>query len=408
MNCIANKNIILGITGGIAAYKTPELVRGLKKQGANVRVVMTQSAKEFVAPLALQAVSNNPVSYDLFDPASEAAMSHIELARWADLILIAPATANTIAHLNEGKAKDLLTTLALAAHAQIAIAPAMNQQMWLNQQTQNNITRLSKKGFTIFGPASGEQACGEFGPGRMLEPDELVEMANTLFEKKALTGKNFLITAGPTQEAIDPVRYLSNHSSGKMGFALAQAAMEAGANVTLIAGPVHLATPEHVTRIDVSSALEMQQAVCSLIKEQDVFISAAAVADYRIEQIAETKIKKTNEKLELSLIKNPDILKTVSEENKNLFTVGFAAETDKLLQHAKTKLTEKNLNMIVANDVSKIDRGFNSENNACVVLTKSGQQEYPLMPKKKLAGVLIEVIAEHYLSCLKVAHKQEN
>ena len=408
MNCIANKNIILGITGGIAAYKTPELVRGLKKQGANVRVVMTQSAKEFVAPLALQAVSNNPVSYDLFDPASEAAMSHIELARWADLILIAPATANTIAHLNEGKAKDLLTTLALAAHAQIAIAPAMNQQMWLNQQTQNNITRLSKKGFTIFGPASGEQACGEFGPGRMLEPDELVEMANTLFEKKALTGKNFLITAGPTQEAIDPVRYLSNHSSGKMGFALAQAAMEAGANVTLIAGPVHLATPEHVTRIDVSSALEMQQAVCSLIKEQDVFISAAAVADYRIEQIAETKIKKTNEKLELSLIKNPDILKTVSEENKNLFTVGFAAETDKLLQHAKVKLVEKNLNMIVANDVSKIDRGFNSENNACVVLTKSGQQEYPLMPKKKLAGVLIEVIAEHYLSCLKVAHKQEN
>lgn len=389
---LTNRHILLGITGGIAAYKSAELVRRLQNRGANVRVVMTKAAQEFITPLTLQALSGNPVHTDLLDPAAEAAMGHIELARWADLILIAPASADFIARLTHGHADDLLSTLCLATAARIAMAPAMNQGMWGDAITQTNISRLRERDVLIWGPAEGEQACGDIGPGRMLEPDELAELTENAFSSRLLDGKRVLITAGPTREAIDPVRYISNHSSGKMGFALAQAAVEAGAAVTLITGPVALTTPEHVTRIDIESAQQMFDAVRDRIAVCDVFIAAAAVADYRPQTVAATKIKKQNETITLTLVRNPDIVASVAQQRPKPFTIGFAAETERVNEYARDKLERKNLDMIIANNVSVPSIGFNSENNAVTVLWRDGEMEIGERSKMQLARDLIALI----------------
>jgi len=333
--------ILVGITGGIAAYKSPDLVRRLKESGADVRVVMTKAAIAFINPLTLQAVSGHPVSSDLLDPKAEAAMGHIELARWADLVLIAPATADIIARLAMGMANDLLSTLCVATTAPIAIAPAMNLQMWANAATQDNIKLLIQRNYTILGPDKGEQACGETGLGRMLEPIQLAAECE-LFdvdENQLLAGKKVLITAGPTQEAIDPVRYLSNHSSGKMGFEIAKAAFLAGAEVTLVTGPVTIETLHSIHRVDVTTALEMHQQVLEHIDDQHIFIGCAAVADYRVCEIAQQKIKKNDQQLVLTMVENPDIINTVSQLKKKPYCVGFAAETTDVINHAKKKLT---------------------------------------------------------------------
>ena len=389
---LTNRHVLLGVTGGIAAYKSAELVRRLQNRGANVRVVMTRAAQEFITPLTLQALSGNPVHTDLLDPAAEAAMGHIELARWADLVLIAPASADFIARLAHGHADDLLTTLCLATPARIAIAPAMNQGMWRDVATQANITNVRERGVAIWGPAAGEQACGDIGPGRMLEPDELAALAGDVFATRLLEGKRVLITAGPTREALDPVRYISNHSSGKMGFALAQAAVEAGAKVTVIAGPVALATPEHVARINVESAQEMFAAVHERVRDCDIFIAAAAVADYRPEQVAALKIKKQNEAMTLTLVRNPDIVASVAQLKPKPFTIGFAAETQRVTDYARDKLERKNLDMIIANDVSAPGIGFNSENNAVTVLWGDGEAAIGERSKIQLARDLIALI----------------
>ena len=391
-----NKKVILGVTGGIAAYKAAELVRRLIKAGAEVRVVMTAGAQAFVTPLTFQALSGHPVHTELLDPEAELGMGHIQLARWADVVVIAPASANTLARLAAGEAGDLLTTLCLATEAPLCVAPAMNQQMWLDAATQANIRILANREVHIFGPAQGEQACGEVGPGRMLEADELVVAVAGLFEIGVLAGRRLLITAGPTREAIDPVRYISNHSSGKMGYALARAAIEAGARVTLVSGPTQLAPPEMAERIDVESAGQMLDAVLSRASEADIFIATAAVADYRVEQIASSKIKKDSERLSLELVKNPDILATVSSMTvARPFCVGFAAETDELIAHAQQKLQNKGLDMIAANRVGE-GLGFNSDDNALQVLWADGGHELPMMSKDKLARELIKLIAEHY------------
>lgn len=391
-----NKKVILGVTGGIAAYKAAELVRRLIKAGAEVRVVMTAGAQAFVTPLTFQALSGHPVHTELLDPEAELGMGHIQLARWADVVLIAPASANMLARLAAGEAGDLLTTLCLATEAPLCVAPAMNQQMWLDAATQANIRILANREVHIFGPAQGEQACGEVGPGRMLEADELVVAVAGLFEIGVLAGRRLLITAGPTREAIDPVRYISNHSSGKMGYALARAAIEAGARVTLVSGPTQLAPPEMAERIDVESAGQMLDAVLSRASEADIFIATAAVADYRVEQIASSKIKKDSERLSLELVKNPDILATVSSMTvARPFCVGFAAETDELIAHAQQKLQNKGLDMIAANRVGE-GLGFNSDDNALQVLWADGGHELPMMSKDKLARELIKLIAEHY------------
>ncbi len=389
---LTNRQILLGITGGIAAYKSAELVRHLQKLGADVRVVMTKSAQEFITPLTLQALSGNMVHTDLLDPGAEAAMGHIELARWADLVLIAPASADFIARLAHGRADDLLTTLCLATPARIALAPAMNQGMWRDVATQDNIARLRTRDMLIWGPADGEQACGDIGPGRMLEPAALAELTTTAFTTRLLEGKRVLITAGPTREAIDPVRYISNHSSGKMGFALAQAAIDAGARVTLIAGPVALATPAHAVRIDVESARQMFDAVQAHVKDCDIFIAAAAVADYRPEHAVDTKIKKQNETMTLTLVRNPDIVASVAQLRPKPFTVGFAAETRQVKDYARDKLERKNLDMIVANDVAQPGIGFNSENNAVTVLWRDGEIEIGERSKAQLARELMALI----------------
>jgi len=391
-----NKKVILGVTGGIAAYKAAELVRRLIQAGAEVRVVMTAGAQAFVTPLTFQALSGHPVHTELLDPEAELGMGHIQLARWADVVVIAPASANTLARLAAGEAADLLTTLCLATEAPLCVAPAMNQQMWLDAATQANIQTLAQRQVTIFGPAQGEQACGEVGPGRMLEADELVVAVAGLFETGALAGRRVLITAGPTREAIDPVRYISNHSSGKMGYALAQAAVEAGARVTLVSGPTRLTPPEMAERIDVESAGQMLDAVLLRASGADIFIATAAVADYRVEQIASSKIKKDSERLSLELVKNPDILATVSSMTESRpFCVGFAAETDELIAHAQQKLQNKGLDMIAANRVGE-GLGFNSDDNALQVLWADGGHELPMMSKDKLARELIKLIAEHY------------
>ncbi|MFC5694409.1 bifunctional phosphopantothenoylcysteine decarboxylase/phosphopantothenate--cysteine ligase CoaBC [Pseudomonas sp. GCM10022186] len=397
MQRLYRKRILLGVGGGIAAYKSAELVRRLRDQGAEVRVVMTQGGREFITPLTLQALSGHPVHLDLLDPAAEAAMGHIELARWADLVLIAPATADLMARLAQGVADDLLTTLVLATDAPVALAPAMNQAMWRDPATQANLEILTRRGLRLFGPAAGSQACGDVGLGRMLEAEELAQRAADCFEHRALSGRHVLITAGPTQENIDPVRYITNHSSGKMGFALAEAAVEAGAKVTLITGPVHLPTPDRVNRIDVVSARDML-AACEAAMPCDLLIAAAAVADYRPEVVAQHKMKKdptSGEGLLLQLVRNPDILATLASRPDRPFSVGFAAETENLLEYASRKLKDKNLDLIVANDVANPSIGFNSEENAITVIDRDlAQSSFAQTSKGKIARQLITFIAD--------------
>jgi phosphopantothenoylcysteine decarboxylase/phosphopantothenate--cysteine ligase len=393
---LENTNIILGITGGIAAYKTPDLVRKLVAKGANVRVVMTQSANEFVSPLALQAVSGNPVSDNLLDKDAEAAMGHIELARWADKLLVAPATANFMAKLTYGLADDLLSTLCLATKAPIYIAPAMNQQMWFAAATQANLQILEQRKIQLLGPAQGEQACGDVGPGRMLEPQELADLLAQQPLEQVLAGKRITITAGPTREEIDPVRYLSNHSSGKMGYALAVAAQELGATVTLISGPVTIQPPEKVQTVSVCSAQQMHDAVMQTTHNCDIFISCAAVADYRVQQKTNQKIKKADSELTLTFIKNPDILSDVAHLANAPFTVGFAAETQNLREYALGKLQRKKLNMIAANDVSDNTIGFNSEQNALSVFWSKGEKKLEIADKQLLAKQLMQLVTQRY------------
>jgi phosphopantothenoylcysteine decarboxylase/phosphopantothenate--cysteine ligase len=394
MSSLTNKKILVGITGSIAAYKTCELVRELKKLGAQVRVAMTKSACEFVTPMTLQALSGERVQTDLLDAESEAAMGHIELARWADRIIVAPASANFIARLANGEANDLLTTLCLATTSPISVAPAMNQQMWQNESTQNNIQKLLTQGIAICGPDSGEQACGEVGPGRMLEPLVLLQELENCFETGALSGKTVLLTAGPTREAIDPVRYLTNRSSGKMGYALAVAARDAGARVIVVSGPVTLPEPDGIELVKVKSAQQMHEAVLQRVVTADIFIGAAAVADYRVANIAEQKIKKSAEKISLELVKNPDILASVAALNDRPFTVGFAAETENLKVNAASKLRAKQLDMIVANLVGE-DLGFDQEENQLLMLTSNGvEKQLPLAAKSQLAARLISLISD--------------
>lgn len=396
MQRLFQKRIIVGIGGGIAAYKSAELVRRLGDLGADVHVVMTRGAQEFITPLTLQALSGNPVHLDLLDPKAEAAMGHIELARWADLVLVAPCTADLMSRLVQGAANDLLTTLVLATDAPIALAPAMNQAMWADPATQANAALLSQRGFKLLGPGSGVQACGDIGYGRMLEPEVLAQNAADLFAHQALTGKHVLITAGPTREDIDPVRYITNHSSGKMGFSLAEAAAEAGAQVTLVCGPVHLPTPDRVKRIDVISAEDML-AACEAAMPCDILIAAAAVADYRPEVSAKQKMKKDPSSADgmiLKLIRNPDILATIANRADRPFSVGFAAETQKLLEYATCKLREKNLDLIVANDVANAEIGFNSDDNAITIIDRQQQQtSFAQTSKDKIARQLIDFIA---------------
>ena len=394
LHALNNKRILLGITGGIAAYKSAELVRRLKDQGASVRVVMTAAAQEFITPLTLQALSGEPVHTSLLDPEAEAGMGHIELARWADLILVAPASADFIARLTQGKADDLLTTLCSASPAPIALAPAMNQGMWRNPANLDNIARLQTRGIRLFGPADGEQACGDVGPGRMLEVDQLVERSGQQFLSGLLAGKKVVITAGPTREAIDPVRYISNHSSGKMGYALAAASAEAGATTILISGPTQLACPERVTRIDVTSAEEMQRACLARLDGCDLFIGSAAVADYRPAQIAKQKMKKgSDDNMIIELVKNPDIIASVAQSDPKPYCVGFAAETQNLTQYARGKLEAKKLDLVIANDVSRSDIGFNSDDNAVTLVWPDRLEEFPTSNKSLLAKQLIERIS---------------
>lgn len=395
MTSLANKQILLGVTGGIAAYKSADLVRRLQDAGASVQVVMTPAAQEFITPLTLQALSGNPVHTQLLDPEAEAGMGHIQLARWADLVLIAPATADFMARLTQGMGNDLLTSICLATAAPIAIAPAMNQGMWHNQATQANLDTLIKRKIHIFGPADGGQACGDVGPGRMLEPLQLVDAAARLFNSGSLAGKKVVITAGPTREALDPVRYLSNYSSGKMGYALAQAAAEAGAETVLISGPTQLATPARVNRIDVITAGEMHTASLHAAKGCDLFIAAAAVADYRPAQIAAQKMKKgESDTLTLTLVKNPDIVASIAALNPKPFTIGFAAESENLLEYARAKLQRKNLDLVVANNISDSSIGFNSDDNAVTVVDKNSAAELSQRSKQQLARELIALFAQ--------------
>lgn len=397
MQNLQEKNILLAVTGGIAAYKTPELVRRLKEVGANVRVVMTKGAKAFITPLTLQAVSGNAVSDSLLDTEAELAMGHIELAKWADLILIAPASADTLAKITHGLADDLLTTLCLATAAPIAVAPAMNQQMWHAQATQSNINTLKNRGVHIWGPGKGEQACGDVGYGRMLEVPELVTLTQSFFNNDDLAGQHWVITAGPTREAIDPVRYISNHSSGKMGYAIAKAALNSGAKVTLISGPVNIEAPAGCDLINVDSAVEMHQAAIDNAGSAHIFIGCAAVADYRVAEVAEQKIKKSADAMQISLIKNPDIIADVAKLADKPFTVGFAAETQDVEQYAKGKLKNKNLDLIAANNVSIAGQGFNSDDNALTVFGANDfVQPLALNNKLQLAQDLVSVIAKQY------------
>jgi phosphopantothenoylcysteine decarboxylase/phosphopantothenate--cysteine ligase len=397
MQTLSGKKILLGISGGIAAYKCAELTRRLSERGAQVQVVMTKAAKEFITPLTMQAVSGRPVSDSLLDPAAEASMGHIELAKWADLVLLAPATADLIARTSAGMGNDLLTTLLLATEAPIAIAPAMNQQMYRNIATQENLSTLRRRGMLIWGPASGEQACGDVGLGRMLEPMDLVARCEQYFQPKALQGKSILITAGPTQEAIDPVRYISNHSSGKMGYALANVAQKMGARVTLVSGPVALTPPQGVETLSVKSADEMLDVVMANVTQHDIFIGCAAVADYKPANIAEQKIKKMadHEVMNITMVKNPDIIATVAKLDEGRpFTVGFAAETQDVESYAKGKLANKNLDMICANDVSDTTIGFNSNDNAITLYWPDGSLPLGTASKSALAHEILSEIQQ--------------
>jgi phosphopantothenoylcysteine decarboxylase/phosphopantothenate--cysteine ligase len=396
MDSIIKKNILLGVTGGIAAYKSAELVRLLVKAGAEVRVVMTPAAAEFVQPLTYQALSGHKVYSETFDAEADSAMDHIELARWADLIVVAPASANFIAKMLDGYADNLLLTLCLASKQAVAIAPAMNQQMYLNQATQDNIQRLRARGVKVWGPAQGEQACGDVGPGRMLEPDAIMLLIDGNFKPGRLSGKKVLITAGPTHEAIDPVRYIGNRSTGRMGYALAREALQAGAEVTLISGPVSLDSPAGVKSIPVTSALEMRDAVIGQVSGIDIFIACAAVADYRVADVAAQKIKKSGNRIQLELIPNPDIVGEVAALENKPFTMGFAAETENLEKNALEKLKRKNLDMIAANQVGVEKTGFESNTNELLVLWSDGQQLLALDDKNEIAKQLIDILADHY------------
>lgn len=400
MQNLQGKRIVVGITGGIAAYKTIELIRLLRKSDAEVRVVLTPAAAEFVTPLTLQAISGNPVSQSLLDPQAELAMGHIELAKWADALLIVPASADFLARLTVGMANDLLSTVCLATAAPILLAPAMNQQMYRQAITQQNLQQLRQRGLQIVGPNAGEQACGDVGFGRMSEPLEIYTALCSLLQSQTdLDDISVVITAGPTQEAIDPVRYISNHSSGKMGFAIANAFAKRGAKVTLIAGPVNLATPANVTRINVTSAQEMCQAALQSAVKNAIFIGCAAVADYRVEQVAEQKIKKTDDKdeLTLKLIKNPDIIAMVAALTEHRpFVVGFAAETQNVAQYAKHKLSQKNLDLICANDVSG-GQVFGQDHNRLHLFWRNGEKSLPSASKADLATDLVNEIMQRYV-----------
>ncbi|MEL7310001.1 MAG: bifunctional phosphopantothenoylcysteine decarboxylase/phosphopantothenate--cysteine ligase CoaBC [Pseudomonadota bacterium] len=387
-------HVLLGVTGGIAVYKSPDLTRRLIDYGASVQVVMTAGAQAFVTPLTFQAVSGRMVRTDLFDTEAEAAMGHIELARWADRVVIAPASADFIARFAAGMGDDLLTTVCLATEAPIYIAPAMNRQMWMSQAVQDNMKVLRERGVQVLGPGEGEQACGDTGSGRMLEP---VEIAKSVLvpQDGPLGGKRVVITAGPTREPIDPVRYLTNRSSGKMGYALASAAREAGASVVLVSGPVAMSALEGVDRISVESAEEMQAAVDSVIEGADVFISAAAVADYRPVDCPDQKIKKTDETMTLELTRNPDILAGVAARDDRPFTVGFAAETQSVLENARGKMARKKLDMVIANQVGR-NLAFDRDQNAATALWDGGERPFSQQSKQTLARGLIDCIAERY------------
>ena len=395
MGSLINKRVLLGITGGIAAYKSADLVRRLRDAGAEVRVIMTRSATEFITPLTLQAVSGHPVHQQLLDTGAEAGMGHIELARWADAVLVAPASANFLARLAQGRADDLLSAVCLATEAPVAVAPAMNQQMWNNATTQSNLATIRKNAIRIFGPAEGSQACGEIGPGRMLEPVELVTLASQLFATGELDGLTVLVTAGPTWEAIDPVRGLTNRSSGKMGYAVAEAAAESGARVILVSGPTSLPDPDRVRTVRVESAQEMHDTVHQHAAEADIFIGVAAVADYRPARTAERKIKKTETTITLELERTPDILASVAARRPTPFTVGFAAETENLEQHARAKLESKKLDLVAANRVGA-DVGFATDENSLLLVERESVTELPTQPKTKLARALIHHIAARY------------
>ena len=388
---LTNKNILLGVTAGIAAYKTPDVVRRLRDLGANVQVVLSKNAGDFVSEIALQAVSGHSVHNHKMDAESESGMGHIDLARWADVVLIAPGTANFIARLCGGEADELLTTVCVATESKIAVAPAMNQQMWANQATQENIEKLRSMNITILGPDSGDQACGEVGMGRMLQPEDLAQQTAALFETGSLAGKSILLTAGPTWEALDPVRGITNHSSGKMGYALAEAAVEAGAKVTLVSGPVHLSTPDHVEKISITSALDMQKAVMDNIVNQDIFIGVAAVADYRPVEVSDNKIKKQvgQDTMTITLERNPDILAGVAELENPPFTVGFAAETNDVEKYARGKLERKKLNMIAANHVGGNEIGFGTTDNAITLISKNEIITLSKASKTQIARQLI-------------------
>ena len=400
MSSLPNRRIVLGVAGGIAAYKGADLVRRLREREFDVRVVMTASAREFVTPLTFQAVSSNPVHCDLLDEQAEAGMGHIELARWADLVLVAPATANVIARLAHGLADDLLTTACLATTAPVVLAPAMNQQMWQASATRANVLTLLDRGVSVLGPGEGDQACGETGPGRMLEPDEIAARVAARFRggllDDVLDGLEVLVTAGPTREALDPVRYLTNHSSGKMGYAVAAAAVDAGARVSLVSGPTALAAHPGVERIDVTSAEEMYAEVVARAERCDIFIAAAAVADYRPARVEEQKIKKGEDPRSVDFVRTPDIVAAVAAMDDGPFTVGFAAETESVRSHAQDKLERKGLDMIAANRVGLPDRGFASDRNALSVLWRDGARELNLAPKAELARNLVALVAERY------------
>ena len=403
MNRLTNKRVLLGVTGGIAAYKSADLVRRLQDDGADVRVVMTRSAQEFITPLTMQALSNHPVHLDLLNTETESVMGHIELARWADVVLIAPATADFIARLTAGHGDDLLTTICLAAECGVIVAPAMNQAMWAKPSTQQNKQLLMQRGVALLEPDVGVQACGETGAGRLMDVQEIVTALASRFKTASLAGRHIVITAGPTREAIDPVRYISNHSSGKQGYALALAGIEAGARVTLISGPTNINPPDRATVIAVQSADEMLAAVMSSISDCDIFIGVAAVADYKPASVERQKIKKSSgNAMELFLIQNQDILKTVANLENRPFTVGFAAETENVIEHARTKLAAKNLDMIIANNVADTSIGFNSDNNETTIITRiiSGkttritEEHQTKMSKENLSRKIIELIAE--------------
>ncbi|MBV57033.1 MAG: bifunctional phosphopantothenoylcysteine decarboxylase/phosphopantothenate--cysteine ligase CoaBC [Gammaproteobacteria bacterium] len=395
MSSLSNKRILLGITGGIAAYKCAELTRLFVKAGAEVRVAMTRAATEFITALTMQALSGNRVQLDLLDPEAEAAMGHIELARWADLVLIAPATADFLAKLAHAQADDILSTLVLAASAPIAVAPAMNQAMWADAGTQANLEILRERKTHVFGPEDGDQACGDVGPGRMMEPAQLLQCCADMFESGLLAGQKIVITGGPTREALDPVRYISNHSSGKMAYALATEAVAAGARVVLISGPVNLQIPAGVTLLDVVTAQEMLDATLANVTDADVFIGVAAVVDYRPQRVATDKIKKSSDIMQLKLVKNPDIINAVADLEKRPLVVGFAAETSNIAENGREKLLKKKLDLLFANNA--ID-SFNSDSISVTAISTDTESELPAGNKHVVARNMLQLIADRLMN----------